>query len=89
MAILCASTSLMLRTIALWEKARNIVILLGLLSSTHWILLYRTMFVVKAVWDHDLGTCVVVSTSPSLLNITFFFSKYLEPKVHFHLVTNF
>ncbi|KAJ7699871.1 hypothetical protein B0H17DRAFT_1047472 [Mycena rosella] len=52
MAILCASTSLMLRTIALWERKRNVVIPLGLLSLT----------------------CVVVSTNPSLLNVTFFFT---------------
>ncbi|KAJ7086675.1 hypothetical protein C8R44DRAFT_650691 [Mycena epipterygia] len=74
MAILCASTSLMLRTIALWERKRSVVIPLGLLSSAHWILLYRTMFVVKAVWDHDLNTCRVASTNPALLNITFFFT---------------
>ncbi|KAJ7499138.1 hypothetical protein FB451DRAFT_1016392 [Mycena latifolia] len=74
MAILCASTSLMLRTIALWERKKSVVIPLGLLSAAHWILLYRTMFVVKAVWDHDLHTCVVASTKSSLLNITFFFT---------------
>ncbi|KAJ7904319.1 hypothetical protein B0H14DRAFT_2662270 [Mycena olivaceomarginata] len=74
MTILCASTSLMLRTVALWERKRSVVIPLGLLALTHWVLLYRTMFVVRAVWDHDLGTCIVVSTNPSLLRITFFFT---------------
>ncbi|KAJ7228855.1 hypothetical protein GGX14DRAFT_344925 [Mycena pura] len=74
MAILCASTSLMLRTIALWERKRSVVISLGLLSLTHWILLYRTMFVVRAVWDSSLGMCVVASTNASLLNVTFFFT---------------
>ncbi|KAJ6599284.1 hypothetical protein DFH09DRAFT_1243689 [Mycena vulgaris] len=77
MAILCASTSLMLRTIALWERKRSVVIPLGLLSLAHWVLLYRTMFVVRAVWDHNLNTCVVVSTNSSLLNITFFFMPSL------------
>ncbi|KAJ7774353.1 hypothetical protein DFH07DRAFT_732907 [Mycena maculata] len=74
MAILCASTSLMLRTIALWERKRSIVISLGLLSLAHWTLLYRDMFVVHVVWDHDLTMCVVVSTDSSLLNVTFFFT---------------
>ncbi|KAJ7368098.1 hypothetical protein DFH08DRAFT_675693 [Mycena albidolilacea] len=74
MTILCASTSLMLRTVALWERKRSVVIPLGLLALTHWVLLYRTMFVVRAVWDHNLGTCIVVSTNPSLLRITFFFT---------------
>ncbi|KAJ6629203.1 hypothetical protein B0H10DRAFT_30170 [Mycena sp. CBHHK59/15] len=74
MAILCASTSLMLRTIALWERKRSVVIPLGFLASAHWILLYRTMFVVRAIWEPALKTCVVVSTNPSLLNVTFFFT---------------
>ncbi|KAJ6516086.1 hypothetical protein C8R45DRAFT_958749 [Mycena sanguinolenta] len=74
MAILCASTSLMLRTIALWERKRSVVIPLVFLALAHWVLLYRTMFIVKAAWDPKLNTCVVVSTSPSLLNVTFFFT---------------
>ncbi|KAJ7283873.1 hypothetical protein C8J57DRAFT_1293850 [Mycena rebaudengoi] len=74
MAILCSSTSLMLRTIALWERKRAVVIPLGVLAAAHWILLYRTMFVVRAVWDNSLKTCIVASTSPALLNITFFFT---------------
>ncbi|KAJ7667808.1 hypothetical protein DFH06DRAFT_1267914 [Mycena polygramma] len=74
MSILCASTSLMLRTIALWERKRSVVAPLVLLSCAHWILLYRTMFVVRAVWDDELSMCVVASTNPSLLNVTFFFS---------------
>lgn len=44
------------------------------------------MFVVKAVWDHDLNTCRVASTNPALLNITFFFSEYVLNS-HFFLLT--
>ncbi|KAK7470872.1 hypothetical protein VKT23_002288 [Stygiomarasmius scandens] len=32
------------------------------------------MFIVRAQWDDSQKTCVVVSTSPSLLNVTFFFT---------------
>ncbi|KAF7355144.1 hypothetical protein MSAN_01430100 [Mycena sanguinolenta] len=78
MSILCASTSLMLRTIALWERKRSVVIPLVFLALTHWVLLYRTMFIVKAVWEPNLNTCVVVSTSPSLLNVTFFFTMAFD-----------
>ncbi|GLB33590.1 hypothetical protein LshimejAT787_0104740 [Lyophyllum shimeji] len=74
MTILCASTSLMLRTVALWERQRPVIISLGLLCLAHWALLYRTMFIVKAAWDDEMGGCVLTSTSPSLLNITFFFT---------------
>ena len=63
--------------VALWERKRSVVIPLGLLALAHWILLYRTMFVVRAVWDDNLSTCVVASTNSSLLNITFFFSTNL------------
>ncbi|KAJ7905603.1 hypothetical protein B0H14DRAFT_2490486 [Mycena olivaceomarginata] len=71
MVILCASTSLMLRTIAIWEWKRSVVIPLILLALAHWVLLYRTIFVLEAVWDHDSGRCVIASTNRFLLNITF------------------
>ncbi|KAH6915143.1 hypothetical protein BKA70DRAFT_1420088 [Coprinopsis sp. MPI-PUGE-AT-0042] len=74
MAILCASTCLMIRTIALWERRRVIIGILCALCFVHWGLLYRGMFVVIAQWDDDLHTCVVVETSPVFLNITFFFT---------------
>ncbi|KAG6911644.1 hypothetical protein DXG01_007894 [Tephrocybe rancida] len=74
MTILCASTSLMLRTIALWERQRIIIASLGALCLAHWALLYRTMFIVKAAWDSEQGTCVVTATNPALLNVTFFFT---------------
>ncbi|KAF9057380.1 hypothetical protein BJ165DRAFT_1397659 [Panaeolus papilionaceus] len=75
MSILCASTSLMLRTIALWERRRSIVVALGILCVAHWAILYRTMFIVLAKWDNNGNACVVIQTSPSWLNTTFFFSK--------------
>ncbi|PPQ95490.1 hypothetical protein CVT26_008518 [Gymnopilus dilepis] len=74
MAILCASSSLMLRTFALWERRLSVVIPLGILCVAHWALLYRTMFIVVAQWDPQAKACVVVQTNPSLLNITFFFT---------------
>jgi len=77
MAILCASTTLLLRTIALWERRRSIIIVLGTLCLAHWTLLYRGMFLVVAQWEPSRGLCVVVKTDPSLLNMTFFFSEYL------------
>lgn len=74
MSILCASTSLMLRTVALWDRKRQIIIALGVLCLAHWALLYRTMFIVTASWSDTAKTCVVTGTSPSLLNTTFFFT---------------
>ncbi|KAF8901705.1 hypothetical protein CPB84DRAFT_1777231 [Gymnopilus junonius] len=74
MSILCASTSLMLRTFALWERRLSVVIPLGLLCVAHWALLYRTMFIVVSQWDPVLKACVVIQTNPSMLNTTFFFT---------------
>ncbi|KAF9485378.1 hypothetical protein BDN70DRAFT_903200 [Pholiota conissans] len=74
MSILCASTSLMLRTIALWERRKLIIAILGTLCLAHWSLLYRTMFVVVSEWDPITNSCAVVQTDPSMLNITFFFT---------------
>ncbi|KAF5369827.1 hypothetical protein D9758_001254 [Tetrapyrgos nigripes] len=78
MTILCSSTSLMLRTIALWERKRNVVIPLGVLCIAFWAILYRTMFIVHAEWEEESQTCVVVSSSPSLLNVTFFFTMAFD-----------
>lgn len=78
MSILCASTSLMLRTIALWERQKSIVIPLGVLCLAHWALLYRTMFIVTAAWEERTRGCVVTGTNPSLLNSTFFFTMAFD-----------
>jgi len=74
MTILCASTLLMLRTIALWNRKKLVMAVLGVLCLAHWGLLYRTMFIVVAEWDPTVGSCVVTQTSPSLLNVTFFYT---------------
>ncbi|KAJ3741380.1 hypothetical protein DFH05DRAFT_1528226 [Lentinula detonsa] len=74
MTLLCSSTSLMLRTIALWERKLTVVAPLGLLCIAFWTILYRTMFIVRAEWSDSARTCIVTSTEPSLLNVTFFFT---------------
>ncbi|KAF8164973.1 hypothetical protein B0H34DRAFT_648175 [Crassisporium funariophilum] len=74
MTILCASTSLMLRTIALWERRKSVIMILGTLCLAHWALLYRTMFIVVSEWEPAVKSCVVVQTNPSMLNTTFFFT---------------
>lgn len=78
MAILCASTCLMLRTIALWERKPMVIIILGLMCTAHWVLLYRGMFVVIAEWNTEAKTCVVVETNTLYLNITFFFTMAFD-----------
>jgi len=74
MAILCASTSLMLRTIVLWSRKLSVVIPLGVLCVGHWVLLWRGMFNVKAEWNEEAQACMVSAADPVLLNATFFFT---------------
>lgn len=64
-----------LRRIALWDRKKYIVVILGILCLGHWALLYRTMFVVQARWEPSLGVCLVTNTNSDLLNVTFFFSE--------------
>jgi len=74
MTILCASTSLMLRTIAIWRHKPVVLIPLGILCLGHWGLLWRGMFIVKAVWSDTDSACVVDYTNHLLLNINFFYT---------------
>jgi len=74
MSILCASTSLMLRTLVLWDRKLYVVVPLGILCVSHWALLYRGMFNVKADWSEEAKACIVTAANPMLLNATFFFT---------------
>lgn len=64
-------------SIALWNRKKPVIAFLGILCLAHWGLLYRTMFIVAADWDPVARICRVSQTNPSLLNVTFFFSKAL------------
>ncbi|KAL4241275.1 hypothetical protein ABKN59_000226 [Abortiporus biennis] len=72
MSILCASTSLMIRTIALWNRKLSVVIPLGFLCLGHWAILWRGMFIVHATYDETLRTCIVTKTDHVFLNVGFF-----------------
>ncbi|KAL5488128.1 hypothetical protein ACEPAI_6236 [Sanghuangporus weigelae] len=72
MAILSASTSLMIRTIAIWERKLTVVIPLLILCLGHWGLLYHGIIIVRATWDPDTGSCAVNQTNSAILKFTFF-----------------
>ncbi|EKM59690.1 uncharacterized protein PHACADRAFT_137777 [Phanerochaete carnosa HHB-10118-sp] len=80
MAILCASTSLMIRTVALWNKNRLVILLLATLGCAHWAILWRGMFVLKSTYSSDAKGCVIISTNHIFLNVSYFMST-------FHLAT--
>ncbi|KAF9649649.1 hypothetical protein BDM02DRAFT_1785207 [Thelephora ganbajun] len=72
LAILSASTSLMIRTIALWERKKYIMIPLICLSIAHWGILWRGMFIINAIWDPKSQACVIVKLDNQFLQTTFF-----------------
>ncbi|KAH0839681.1 hypothetical protein J3R83DRAFT_602 [Lanmaoa asiatica] len=72
--IASASTSLMIRTIALWEWERWVTITIGILSLGQWGILIRGMNIVQAVWDDSTRSCVVNNTNHLLLNLNYFYS---------------
>ncbi|KAF9076421.1 hypothetical protein BDP27DRAFT_1389322 [Rhodocollybia butyracea] len=78
MTFLCSSTSLMLRTIALWERKLRIIAPLCLLCLAFWTIGYRTMFIVQANWDDAANGCIVTNAQPSLLNILYFFNMAFD-----------
>jgi len=60
--------------IVLWDRKLAVVIPLGILCASHWALLYRGMFNVKAEWSDQAKACIVTAANPMLLNATFFFT---------------
>lgn len=74
MTALCASTSLMIRTLALWEFRRPIVVLMVLLALGHWAIEIRGMAIVHAVWDPQSGGCAANSANHVWLNANYFYT---------------
>lgn len=72
MAILSASTSLMIRTIAIWERKLTVVIPLLILCLGHWGLLYHGIIIVRATWNPVESACTVDQTNSAVLKFTFF-----------------
>ncbi|CCM02831.1 uncharacterized protein FIBRA_04943 [Fibroporia radiculosa] len=71
MAIVCASTCLMLRTIAIWERKLKVVIPLCIFSLAHWVVLWRGAFTLTAVYSTQEQACVLTSNNHVYLNVEF------------------
>lgn len=78
MAILGASTSLVIRTIALWERKLIVTIPLCILSLTQWAVLCRGIFVIEAQWDPSISACLVLSIDKAFLEATFFLTMCFD-----------
>ncbi|KAI0356603.1 hypothetical protein OH77DRAFT_212427 [Trametes cingulata] len=71
MSLMCASTTLMFRTIAVWERKLPVAIPLAVLCLALWALLWRGVFIMTAEYDPASMACVVSTTKRLLLTITF------------------
>ncbi|KAG2370023.1 hypothetical protein BDR07DRAFT_1447380 [Suillus spraguei] len=78
LTILSASTSLMIRTMALWEWNRRAVLSMLALSFGQHAILIRTIMTVQASWDHRAGTCVVVRTNHILLSLNYAYTMSFD-----------
>ncbi|TFK93904.1 hypothetical protein K466DRAFT_594037 [Polyporus arcularius HHB13444] len=70
LSIICSSTTLMLRTIAVWERKLAIVVPLVGLCLAHWALLWRGMFIITAEYSPPALACVVTNTQHVFLSVT-------------------
>ncbi|KAI0699423.1 hypothetical protein BC835DRAFT_1267936, partial [Cytidiella melzeri] len=72
LAILAASTALLVRTIAMWNRKVSVTLPLGILCLAHWAILFRGMFLINAEYSTEAQACVVTYTNHVFLNISFF-----------------
>lgn len=63
LSIICASITLMLRTIAVWDRKLPIVATLGTLCLAHCALLFRGMFITSASYSVQSQACVLSALS--------------------------
>lgn len=62
-------------SIALWNRDRRVIAVLGVFCLAHWAILWRGMFIVDAQYSDEAQSCVVVSLNHVFLNAGFFTSK--------------
>lgn len=73
-----ASTLLMLRTIAVWNKKLYIVIPLALISAGQWGILLHGVTTVKATWSPVLQACSVDAVDGFFLNLVYLWTMFTD-----------
>ncbi|KAG8748820.1 hypothetical protein FRC14_001930 [Serendipita sp. 396] len=73
-----ASTLLMLRTIAVWNKKLFIVIPLALISAGQWGILFHGITTVKATWDPVHNVCQVAQVESLFLNLVYLWTMFTD-----------
>lgn len=75
-----ASTLLMLRTIAVWNKKLYIVIPLVILSLGQWGILLHGVTTVKAHWEPTTQSCSVDAVEGLFLNLVYLWSTLIPTR---------
>lgn len=70
-----ASTLLMLRTFAIWNQNKLVVIPLVILALGQWGVAFFAVTTVKAHFEEAAGACVVASVTKLHLDIIYLYSK--------------
>ncbi|CCA78000.1 hypothetical protein PIIN_00712 [Serendipita indica DSM 11827] len=73
-----ASTLLMLRTVAVWNKKWAIIIPLGLISAGQWGILLHGITTVKAFYDPTTNACVVAQVDGLFLNLVYLWTMFTD-----------
>ena len=72
-----ASTLLMLRTIAIWNRAPLVTVPLVVASLGQWGLLFHGIVTVRSSWSDLAKTCVIVDVRHVFLESVFLYSEYI------------
>ena len=70
-----ASTLLMLRTIAVWDRSRFVMVPLVITGLGQWALLLHSISTVQSSWSDTASVCVVHSVSRDLIEANYIYSK--------------
>lgn len=76
-AVGSASTLLMLRTIAVWNRAPLITVPLVVASLGQWALLFHSVVIVAGAWNDIARTCLITSTSPLFIGLIYLYSELI------------
>jgi len=74
-----ASTLLMLRTIAVWNRSPRIVVPLILASMGQWGMLIHGIVTIRSHWSGVERTCIVETVSPKYMEVIFMYCE-LSPQ---------
>jgi hypothetical protein len=76
MTVGSASTLLMLRTIAVWNLSRFVVIPLVIGIIGHWAVLFLAMTAIQSHWSDANRACMVNAVHPVFLDMYYLYSEF-------------